>query len=310
MTISRKLPRTNEQRVRAITTAKEKKDHVLPADMAITSATESRLNSIDSNYNGAMLARAVALSGQSGQLDLFNPSRDGARLFINHFIQVFNLGVTRGVYPKADRGFYQLPLNTDTLPSLDTDANLLLWGERIKTGNAARITAGGAAMSNPTAAEVDTQFQDFKTKFNATNNKKEIYDQSQEAVDGLNGEADKVIKKVWDEVEAFYNEEPDSSKRRKARAWGVVYESDVELTFHFITKESAGHTALSATGIRLIETGNLAVAGDDGKVDMNSTITDEATFEFSHPDFVTARIVVPLPSDTTEFTVIAELVHV
>jgi len=42
-------------------------------------------------------------------------------------------------------------------------------------------------------------------------------------VAALNEEADGVIKKVWDEVETFYNEEDKESQRANAREWGVVY---------------------------------------------------------------------------------------
>ena len=42
-------------------------------------------------------------------------------------------------------------------------------------------------------------------------------------MNALNGEADAVIKKIWDEIETYFNEEAPSSQRQSARELGVKY---------------------------------------------------------------------------------------
>ncbi|MBK5285246.1 MAG: hypothetical protein JJE25_07560, partial [Bacteroidia bacterium] len=256
MGITRRLPQTDDGRDRALTTGKERKDTVTPADMAITPATEARLDIIQPGFQAKMLVRGVALSVQSASTSVVDTAKALAKMFTSHFIQVFNLGVHRGVYPKADRAYYQLDVNSEAVPHMSTEQEILQWGERIKPGNVARLAAGGAAMSNPTEPEVTIKVLDFKTKNEDQANKKTAFDQAQESVEALHSEADKVIKKIWDEVETFYNEEEAPSKRRKAREWGVVYVSDIKLTFNFALNNSADGNPVEAVECELTETNN------------------------------------------------------
>ena len=53
--------------------------------------------------------------------------------------------------------------------------------------------------------------------------KKDAYDKEQEDVDNLRETAADIILDVWDEVEFTFRKNTASSKRRKAREYGVVY---------------------------------------------------------------------------------------
>ena len=90
-------------------------------------------------------------------------------------------------------------------------------------GDAARVAAGGAAMGFPDINEVADAFQDFRTKHTEKSNKKDAYDRAQEVVEKMRKKVDKLIRRIWDEVETAYNDEELPSIRRKARAWGVIY---------------------------------------------------------------------------------------
>lgn len=310
MGIKRQLPRGDQERDRALFMGKERKDTVTPADMAITPATEARLDVIQPAFKAKLLARGVALSIQSASTTGVDAAKALAKMFTSHFIQVFNLGVHRGVYPKADRAYYQLDVNSDGVPPLSNEQEVLQWGERISSGDSPRVAAGGAAMSNPTKGEVAAKVSDFKTKNDDQANKKTAFDQSQEAVEALHDEADKVIKKIWDEVETFYNEEEPPSKRRKAREWGVVYVSDIKLTFNFTVKDSATNNPVETVNCELTQTGNHVITDALGKATMQSHISDEATFHFSNAGYVTQEIILDISSGDLVFDVDVALVHV
>jgi hypothetical protein len=129
-------------------------------------------------------------------------------------------------------------------------------------------------------------------------------------VEELRPEADASVKKVWDEVETFYNEETITSKRRKAREWGVVYVSDVELAFNFTVKDSATTNPIANVVCELVDTGTTRNSAADGTIQITSTITGSATFSFSHPDYVTSEITIEIPDGETVFTQDVTLVHV
>jgi hypothetical protein len=308
MAIQRRLPKSNETTERALTSAKAKNDSLKSGEKFLTTPTETRLNIIQPAYHNAMKARDNALALQAGSTSLVNKAAATARLFVNHFIQVFNLGVARGKYAKADRAYYELDVNSESVPPLGKEQDITTWGTRIVEGDADRVTAGGADMVNPTAEEVGTAVDDFNDKNSDQSTKKDAYDAAQEAIIALNDEAQKVVRKVWDEIDTYYNEEEPSSKRRKAREWGVVYVSDIMLTFNFTVTDSINHLPLADVLVELPDTGTSATSDGLGKAQLKSTITDEATFRFSHPNCITKEQTITLTAGQLVFDIAVELV--
>jgi hypothetical protein len=221
--ITRQLPETSEDRQKALHLAENKRLSIPPAKNPLTAGTTSRLTAILADYNTKNQAIANAKLAYSSGTPQKDTAGNTLRTFISHFIQVFNLGVARGKYPAAHRSAYELPIDSAALPELTSDSDLLLWGSRIVTGDANRLVAGGLAMTNPDAAEVDAAKGIFHTLFTDQSNRKDALDNAQETLEAILDEADKVIRKIWDELEAHYNEETDESRRENMREWGVIY---------------------------------------------------------------------------------------
>jgi|SRR3972149_3798440 len=222
----RKLPDTDEGRLKALQGAKNKADS-LPggAVRAFSDDTLAHLDAFLPNYNTQMQERGSALSVQSqASLDEDN-AFDTCALFISHFIQVFNFGIERGVHPASARAFYQLDVNQEDLPRLTQESDVTLWGKNLIDGEAARVTAGGTPMQNPNIAQVTAKYNDWIAKSNLQSNKKDSYDKEQEDVAALREECDDLILDIWDEVEFTFRKDEAPSKRRKCREYGVVYVS-------------------------------------------------------------------------------------
>jgi hypothetical protein len=251
-----------------------------------------------------------ALSAQADATETVKTTIGDARMYITHFFKTFNDAIDRGVFTASDRGFYQLDINDNTVPSLSTEADVILWGERIKDGDAARVLAGGAAMAMPTAAEVDTKLQLFITANNTQGLKKTAYDQAQEAVNGLNTEADAVIKKMWDEAETFYNEETASSMRRKCREWGVIYVSDIPNIIHLTVLNAADNSPIFEADAEVTETGDHFIADGAGKTDVKTNVEDQASLHITAVNFIANDTVVDFSAGGHEFTVTVKLTHV
>lgn len=301
MSVSRRLPQTDASRSKALTKAKAKQDSIPAANQFLTTSTETRLDAIQPVFKEAMQRRGVALADQVGATAGMSQSFVKARVYVSQFFQVFNLGVARGKYPLSHRAYYQIDTSSDSVPSLNSHQDVAFWGENIETGDAARIAAGGDAMANPSAAEVKDEVDNFIEKNNEQSVLKDVYDHQQEAVAALHEETDKVIKKVWDEVETYYNEEENSSRRRKCREWGVVYASDIEHTFNIAVLDAVDNEGIDNVVIVLLETGNTTGTSNGGRAMLKSTIVDEATFRFTHPSYITKDIVVPMPAGVTTF---------
>jgi hypothetical protein len=80
-------------------------------------------------------------------------------------------------------------------------------------------------MQNPSLADVQAAYADYTAKQAEQLRRKSDYDLSQEAVNALRPEVDKFIKKLWNTIEFYFQDDEASSLRRKARAWGVVYKT-------------------------------------------------------------------------------------
>jgi len=219
----RRLPRTDEERASALNMAKKRKEEVSATEVPMSASTISRLDAAQLEFQLHLQERGNALSAQSKATAAAEPLRAKARMYISHFFQVFNLGVTRELFPAAHRGFYQLDMNCEAVPVLDSAENITRWGQRIIEGDAARVAAGGAAMALPSAAEVQTVFEAYLAASVTQAERKAAYDIAQECVATMRPDIDSLIVRMWNEIEAAYSEEGASSKRRKARQWGVVY---------------------------------------------------------------------------------------
>lgn len=222
--IKRQLPETIESRLEALGLAKNKRDNLpVGAPNPFTGTTNTRLTTAWGDYTAKMTTLATTRGAYNTGTPVKNAAGDMLRLFISHFIQVFNFGVARGKYLAGHRTYYQLPVEDSPLPDLSKDSDLIKWANFIVAGDVLRLAAGGAPMENPSPMEVDMAKTTFSTLFTSQSNNKDAFDNAQEDLEAYFVEADKTILKVWDELEAFYNDETDESRRENMREWGVVY---------------------------------------------------------------------------------------
>lgn len=221
----RTLVKTDEERLIALTIAKMNNDGLSETYLVLRPETVIRLNNLQPLFAEKMHKRNSALAQQSLSTAQLNELRARLRMYISHFIQVFNLGIQRGVYRATDRPLFNIDFTSEKLPYLKNDSSLLSYGADIIAGDAVRVAAGGAPMLNPTTAELEAVFNDFNACRIAHSHLKYAYDISQEAVAALRKSADSLILRIWNEVETYFSEDEISSKRRKASLWGVKYKS-------------------------------------------------------------------------------------
>ena len=287
MSLQRKLPQSDVKRMIALDTGKTKKDNTLPANVVLTPNTITRLDTTQPLFKQRMQERGNALQAQSNATAAKNAAQAKAKLFISHFIQGFNNGADRDYFPKSHKAFYQLDVNSDSVPTMDTEAEVNLWGDRLIEGDAERITAGGAAMSMPSIAEVTTEVNLFKTLNTEQSTLKDAYDNAQEAVSDMRPEVDSLILRIWDEVETAFNDEPIESKRRKAREWGVVYISTQKATITGLVTDSVSVDPLQNVNAALIESEEVVQTDEEGRYTLKTSYTGEGTLEFALDGYTT-----------------------
>ena len=223
----RKLPRSVADYLTATKAAKTKADAIGDVTkIAFSAATYDRLNGFIPIFGTEVNERKEALVNQTNATAEKNQAYEKAAIYASQFFQVFNFGVYRGVFNETDRPFYGLDVNDGNTPVINSDSDLLLWGDNLIDGEAARIAAEGTPMSMPSAAEFETEFNKFKDLQIAQSQLKDQYDKEQEDVAALLDDADLLVRDIWDEVEFTFRHDAAASKRRKCREYGIVYVND------------------------------------------------------------------------------------
>jgi hypothetical protein len=226
----RKLPNTDEARVRAITLLlKAFKIFVTGITeeaekiRAITDLFHTALKTLGERFIAEVEGRGYALTAQSTATQGKEAALSVLRKVCSHFIIVLNLAIDRGKLPVGIRSSFGLDINQEGLPNLDKEADVYDLAVRIIAGETHRIAEGGVPLAWPSLADVQAALDAYEPIREEQIRKKTNFDIEQEDVSKMRAEVDEAIKDGWDQVEFYFRKDEPSSLRRKARAWGVEY---------------------------------------------------------------------------------------
>ena len=152
----RRLPNTDQARVRALKAAVEKGEMYNVRDLAITLKTLFEARNFLHRFEAAQIYYTQCYNNQSRASRKHQMNVMTARLYISHFIQVLNLAVLRDEIKVAHKELYGLPAS-NTVPDLLSEAALVEWGKKIIEGEQQRTTQGGIPIYNPTNALLHVQ---------------------------------------------------------------------------------------------------------------------------------------------------------
>ena len=219
----RRLPNTDAARLKALKKAYQKGKELPPFKLAYSQSAFNRVQSILPGFEGAvsLYKNTYAATIAKSRDYIYNYKK--AKLYISHFIQVMNMAIARGELQPNTRTFYGIDEFDSKVPEMNTEAEMIKWGEQVIAGETDRLRKGMTPISNPTIAVVKVRFEQFMNtchskKINQKNNMRMMND-----VSGLRTQADEIILTVWNEVEKTFAELPDSELREKAADYGVSY---------------------------------------------------------------------------------------
>lgn len=230
----RRLPNTMSAVIRTLKAARDQwKLTPGPADRAITDAHWAQLDDAPAANSllKTLLKEAsdvdLALAAQAPLTNTLNQTGARLTLFVSHFHQTLDLGITRGTFAAGARSYYGRDVGADSIPDLSTQDLVAEAAEKIVTGEAARATAEGQAhipMSLPSAAEVAALRTAYLTVRGTQSQAVEKTDREREELAALYQTAYALAVDICESVEFFYRKDPDTgSFRTKCQRWGVVY---------------------------------------------------------------------------------------
>jgi hypothetical protein len=219
----RRLPNTDNARLKALLKAYEKGKETPPFKLAFSQSTYRRIVSFIFKFEKKILEQKSALSNQTDRNKDYHNLQKKAKLYISHFIQVVNMAIQRGEISESILEYYHLNGHSKKLPPLNTEEELIKWGERLIEGETERIRKGMSPVTNPTIAVVKVRYEKFLEAYHNQKNLQLANNRSLKEVSDLRPEADDIILNIWNEVEDSFKDLPDDLRREKAMEYGLVY---------------------------------------------------------------------------------------
>jgi hypothetical protein len=219
----RRLPNTDTARIRAMKIALKKGQDLPPHKLSFSSKTVVSLQKFLPHFENNIQYYRHSVNVQTTRSKDFNEILWKARVYLTHFIRVMNMAIYRGDLPPETRTYYGMSTNESTVPSLNSENELVSWGKRIIEGEEFRIRKGGNPITNPTIAVVKVRYENFLQALYSHNiQAKKTFD-FMEKNSALRREADEIILQIWNEVEKSHNDLPEDIRKIKNEEYGLVY---------------------------------------------------------------------------------------
>lgn len=219
----RRLPNTDQARLRALRTAIQQAENQDYGSQVISYKTIHEAKTYLSVFEKQLAQYQLTLDSQVSANKRYQQIVHNARLYISHFIQVFNLSIIRGDIKKEHKLLYKLDPNVHTVPDLSTDSALIHWGKCIIDGENERIRNGGLPIYNPAIAKVQVHYEVFKEYKSTQKMYQATTNRNWEDLVSLREKGDLIILDMWNQVENNYKDEKPFTRFNKCKTFGLVY---------------------------------------------------------------------------------------
>ena len=219
----RRLPNTDSSRMKALNTAILKGKELPPFKLAFTQSSLQNIQSFLPRFEQALIQKKQDYTKQVDNNKVYLRTMKKARLYISHFIQVMNMAIARGEISANTRTYYGMKETDKNLPTLQTESEIISWGQKIIEGEAKRVAKGQTPITNPTVAVVKVRYEQFLDAYNFQKTLQKKNTLNHDKLSSLREKANGIILQIWNEVEESYKDLPEEMKREKAKKYGLVY---------------------------------------------------------------------------------------
>jgi hypothetical protein len=219
----RRLPNTDNARHKALLKAYHKGKETPPFKLAFSQSTFQLVVSFLPGFEKKILQQKSALTNQIERSKDYHILQKKARLYISHFVQVVNMAIQRGEISSTILDYYKLNGYSKKLPPLNTEEEIIKWGEKLIEGETQRVRKGMSPITNPTIAVVKVRYEKFLEAYRNQKNLQISNNRSLKELADSRPVADDIILQIWNEVEESFKDLPDDLRREKAMEYGLVY---------------------------------------------------------------------------------------
>jgi hypothetical protein len=204
-------------------TALKRGEELPPHKMAFSAKTYVRLTMFLPQFEQNLKQHKISAMSRNKKSRDYGEVTRKARTYLIHFIRVMNMAIVRGELPPETRTWYGFGINDTTVPSLNSENELLARGKKVIDGEEMRIRRGGSPITNPTIAVVKVWFNSFVEKVKSQTGGINKAGNFENRLPELRKEADSIILDIWNEVEKTHNNLPAELRKEFNEKYGLVY---------------------------------------------------------------------------------------
>ena len=230
MSLTKINPRSDDARATALTSAKTRKDSVLPADNVISAANSAALDLEEALFKTLKESVDVLEAAFHEAVGTCNDTFAKTKNRVSHGFQILNFQIDDEIlgWKISDRSFYSLNLNGH-LPPMGSETQIVQAANNFIIGETKRIAAGGTPMTMVTKAEVEILLALLNDNLIDRSNKKSALSDAIQLIVEHRPITDELIDNIWSDVENGGHKLEAPARREYAALWGVVYKSIKEV---------------------------------------------------------------------------------
>ena len=221
----RRLPNTDAARVRSLETAINKmrnSDYYAPVlSPELNTKAQKKLQQFKEAVDRYLESLDTQVSFSKSEP--YQTRLKNAKMYVSHFLTVFNMCVKRGEMRAADRAFYSIPEDSGELPDMSSDISVIRCCENTIRGEKSRISKGGIPIYNPTIAKVSVHYELFKELYDKQCELRQLTDETLLVVSLMRPQVDEVILDVWNSIESYFSDLSGEKKLKACREYGLIY---------------------------------------------------------------------------------------
>ena len=190
--------------------------------LAISNPLIEELQIVKLNFEHTLIQYELDIKIQSEKNLNYKTALENARMYISHFVQVLFLTSERGEINGGIK-YYELGDYDGKVPLLNTEEEILFWGNKIIAGEQKRIQNGGSAIYNPSIAMVKIKVEEFNDAAIFQNNLRKNTSRSFDKMRTIRKITNEFIGRLWTEIEENISSEDAKIKRQISQEYGLVY---------------------------------------------------------------------------------------
>ena len=219
----RRLPNTDQARLRALQQALQKASEAEYSEQVLNYKMVNEAQRFLNQFEMQVIQYRDNYENKVNANKKYRHLVQNARMYISHFIQVLNLSVIRGEIKREQKELYKLDPETNIVPDLTTEEDLLTWGQNIIEGEQERTSMGGFPIYNPAINKVKVHYDIFREHLVNQKLHRQNTTRVQGNLEELRKEADALILKIWNMVEEYYRDLLPYARLQHCKAYGLIY---------------------------------------------------------------------------------------